>query len=69
MSVREKTEARRRRPWMEGMRHLADHDHVVCKVSGIVASAKADWTVAQLAPNIQFTLDTFGENRVMFGGD
>lgn len=68
MSVQE-TEPDKRRPWMEGMRHLADHDHVVCKVSGIVASARPDWTVEQLAPNIQFTLDTFGENRVMFGGD
>lgn len=68
MSVQE-SEPAQRRPWMEGMRHLADHDLVVCKVSGIVASAKPDWTVEQLAPNIQFTLETFGENRVMFGGD
>jgi len=68
MSVQE-TNAGNRRTWMEGMRHLADHDHVVCKVSGIVASAAADWTVEQLAPNIHFTLDTFGPERVMFGGD
>jgi len=68
MSVQE-TEPARRKPWREGMRHLADHDHVVCKVSGIVASAAAEWTVEQLAPNIEFTLDTFGPDRVMFGGD
>jgi L-fuconolactonase len=68
MSVPEK-DAGKRQAWMQGMRHLADHDHVVCKVSGIVASAAEDWTVEQLAPNIQFTLDTFGPDRVMFGGD
>ena len=68
MSVQE-TDPARRKPWMEGMRHLADHDHVVCKVSGIVASATPEWTVKQLAPNIQFTLDAFGLDRVMFGGD
>lgn len=68
MSVQE-TERAQRQPWMDGMRHLADHDHVVCKVSGIVASATPEWTVEQLAPNIQFTLETFGPDRVMFGGD
>ncbi len=68
MSVQE-TDATKRKAWMEGMRHLADHDHVVCKVSGIVASAAEGWTVEQLAPNIRFTLDTFGPDRVMFAGD
>jgi predicted TIM-barrel fold metal-dependent hydrolase len=68
MSVQETDDAKRR-PWMDGMRHLSDHDHVVCKVSGIIASAAPEWTVEQLAPNIQFTLDTFGPDRVMFGGD
>ncbi|MBX3412450.1 MAG: amidohydrolase family protein [Pirellulales bacterium] len=68
MSVQEGDTPRRRR-WMEGMRHLADHDHVVCKVSGIVATAQEDWTAADLAPNINFTLETFGADRVMFGGD
>ena len=68
MSVQE-TAPEQRKPWMEGMKHLADHDHVVCKVSGIVASAAKEWTIDQLAPNIQFTLDTFGPDRVMFAGD
>ena len=54
---------------MEGIRHLVDHDHVVCKVSGVVASAAPNWTVDQLAFNIQFTLDAFGHDRVMFSGD
>jgi L-fuconolactonase len=64
MSVQE-ADAAARKLLQEGMRHLADHDHVVCKVSGIVASAAPDWTTEQLAPNIQFTLDTFGPDRVI----
>ena len=45
-------------------------DRVVCKVSGIVASAKgAPWTADDLAPIVNHVLDTFGPDRVMFGGD
>ena len=68
MSVQE-TDAKQRKLWMDGLRALAQRDNVVCKVSGIVASAKEDWQPADLAPNINFTLDTFGPDRVMFGGD
>ncbi|HEY2839789.1 MAG TPA: amidohydrolase family protein [Pirellulales bacterium] len=68
MSVQEKDNAKRK-TWQLGMQHLADHDNVVCKVSGIVASAAEKWTAADLAPNIRFTLETFGPDRVMFGGD
>jgi L-fuconolactonase len=68
MSVQEKDEEKRN-AWKLGMRHLADHDNVVCKVSGIVASAAEKWTAADLKPNIEFTLETFGLDRVMFGGD
>jgi L-fuconolactonase len=43
---------------------------VVCKVSGIVASAKgAPWSPDDLAPIVNHVLDTFGPDRVMFGGD
>ncbi len=68
MSVTDSDPAHRKQ-WMEGMKHLADHDHVVCKVSGIIASAAPDWKVEHLAPNIRFTLETFGPDRVMFAGD
>jgi L-fuconolactonase len=48
----------------------AKGDRVVCKVSGIVASAKgAPWTADDLAPIVNHVLDTFGPDRVMFGGD
>jgi len=68
MSVQE-TDAAKRKIWMDGMKALAQRDNVICKVSGIVASAKEDWKPADLEPNIRFTLDTFGPDRVMFAGD
>jgi L-fuconolactonase len=43
---------------------------VVCKISGIVVTAKANgWQASDLASVVNFCLDTFGENRVFFGGD
>ncbi len=48
----------------------AKGDRVVCKVSGVVASAKGHpWTADDLAPVVNHVLDTFGPDRVMFGGD
>lgn len=48
----------------------AKGDRIVCKVSGIVASAKGHpWTADDLAPIVNHVLDTFGPDRVMFGGD
>ena len=68
MSVQE-TDAKKRTVWKEGMQKLAQRDNVVCKVSGIIASAKKDWKPADLEPNMRFTIETFGKDRVMFGGD
>jgi L-fuconolactonase len=49
---------------------VAQRKNVVCKVSGIVASAKREhWTADDLAPLVNHTLDVFGPDRVMFGGD
>ena len=48
----------------------AKGQRVVCKVSGILASAKgAPWSADDLAPIINHVLTCFGPDRVMFGGD
>ena len=63
-------QARDRTQWQRDMEQMARHKNVVCKVSGIVASARPrKWTAADLAPIINHTLRSFGPNRVMFGGD
>jgi predicted TIM-barrel fold metal-dependent hydrolase len=56
--------------WKRDLAALAKRKQVVCKVSGIVVSAKPGaWSVDDLAPLINHTLEVFGPDRVMFGGD
>lgn len=56
--------------WEKGIKELAARPHVVCKISGIIVTANpASWTPHDLAPNTNYCMDTFGENRVMFAGD
>jgi predicted TIM-barrel fold metal-dependent hydrolase len=56
--------------WKKDLAELAKRKNVVVKVSGIVASARpGKWKAADLAPVVNHTLDTFGPERVMFGGD
>jgi predicted TIM-barrel fold metal-dependent hydrolase len=57
-------------PWRKDIEAVARRKNVVCKVSGIVASAApGPWTADNLAPIINHVLDSFGPDRVMFGGD
>jgi L-fuconolactonase len=59
-----------RSTWQKGLSAIAAHKNVMCKISGIVASAKPDaWTAADLTPIIGSTINEFGIDRVMFGGD
>ncbi len=54
----------------KGMQELAKRPNTVCKISGIIASAKPGaWKVEDLAPNINFSMEAFGPDRIMFGGD
>jgi L-fuconolactonase len=56
--------------WRSDIDQVARRKNVVCKVSGIVASAAPNpWTADDLAPIINHVLDTFGPDRAMFGGD
>jgi len=64
------TDTKLRAGWERAMREAAAHSNVVCKISGIVATARpGHWQPADLAPTINFCLDAFGEGRVFFGGD
>jgi len=57
-------------PWRERIAHLAALPNVVCKVSGLVTEADpAAWTPDDLAPYLAHILETFGEDRVLFGSD
>jgi len=64
------TDAALRASWEKGIKELAARPNVVCKISGIIVTANpASWTPHDLAPNTNYCMDTFGENRVMFAGD
>lgn len=56
--------------WRLGMAAMAQRKNVVCKISGIIASApKGAWAPEQLAPIVRHCLEVFGPDRVMFAGD
>lgn len=55
--------------WEAGMQELAKRPNTICKISGIVASAKPDWKPADLAPIINASIQAFGEDRVMYASD
>lgn len=56
--------------WRRDMESLAKCDNVICKISGIVVRAPKDnWDAQTLAPIVNHCLDTFGPDRVVFGGD
>lgn len=60
-----------REKWKTDMIAIARRKNVVGKVSGFIATAPArgTWTLDDLAPVVNHTLDAFGPDRVMFGGD
>jgi L-fuconolactonase len=64
------TDEKSRRIWEQGIKAASAHDNVVCKISGIVATARPKtWQPSDLEPAVNFCLDTFGSDRVFFGGD
>jgi len=63
-------QAKDRSQWQKDMAAVAERKNVVCKVSGIVVTAKpGKWSADDLAPIVKHTLEVFGPDRVMFGGD
>ena len=56
--------------WAEGIRRLAEHPHVYCKVSGMVTEADwAGWKAADFCPYLDVVVEAFGTDRIMFGSD
>ncbi|MDP9137989.1 MAG: amidohydrolase family protein [Pseudomonadota bacterium] len=57
-------------PWRQHLRELAALPNVHCKISGVATEADhAAWTAGQLKPYIDHAIETFGFDRVMYGGD
>jgi predicted TIM-barrel fold metal-dependent hydrolase len=56
-------------PWRAYITEIAKLPNVAAKVSGIVAYAGADWTVADLRPYVEHIIESFGWDRVVWGSD
>ena len=55
--------------WRDDMQALAERANAFCKISGIAMHAKGKCNPEDLAPTVDHCLDTFGSDRVIFGGD
>lgn len=57
-------------PWAEDLKVLADMPNVVCKISGLTTEANwAQWQLADVEFYFKRTLECFGSDRILFGGD
>lgn len=55
--------------WVRRIDAIAANPNVVCKVSGILANVKGNWTVDQLRPYVEHVIAAFGWDRVVWGSD
>lgn len=55
--------------WKRDIDALSRRDNVICKISGIIARVPKTWSAGDLAPIVNHCLDSFGPDRVIFGGD
>lgn len=56
--------------WRKNITKLAAHQHVYCKLSGLVTEADiGKWTKEMLHTHIDIAVEQFGTNRLMFGSD
>jgi L-fuconolactonase len=57
-------------PWRAQIKELASFPNVICKISGMVTEANmAHWTADDLRPYVEHIVESFGEDRIAFGGD
>ena len=57
-------------PWADQMAAAAQSPNVYAKISGLNTAADwANWSAADLKPYIDFAIEKFDADRLMFGGD
>lgn len=56
--------------WSEAFKPLASYPNIHCKLSGLVTEANwTSWQTDDLRPFVEFALESFGPERLMFGSD
>lgn len=59
-----------RKAWEEGIARLAANPNVICKISGVAESGEDGKVTADtVAPAVNYCLDRFGEDRVIFASN
>jgi predicted TIM-barrel fold metal-dependent hydrolase len=57
-------------PWREHMSEIAKRPNVVVKISGVVAYADPEtWTLRDIRPYVEHSIESFGWDRVVWGSD
>jgi len=57
-------------PWATELKRAAEYPQVYAKISGLNTAADWEtWSADDLKPYIDFAIETFGANRLMFGSD
>lgn len=56
--------------WSQALKPLASYPNLHCKMSGLVTEANwTSWQTSDLRPYVEFVLESFGVDRLMFGSD
>jgi L-fuconolactonase len=55
--------------WKVGVKELAQHKNVYCKLSGLFTEARREWSAADFYPYFDIVFEAFGTKRLMFGSD
>jgi L-fuconolactonase len=55
--------------WKQQIAQLARRPNIVCKLSGLVTEARADWQLADLRPAVDHVCACFGPQRLLWGSD
>jgi L-fucono-1,5-lactonase len=56
--------------WSQALKPLASYPNVHCKLSGLVTEANwTSWQTDDLRPYVEYALELFGADRLMFGSD
>lgn len=56
-------------PWASDMRAIADDTKAFVKVSGLIERASQEWTAESVRPWVEFLLEVFGGERLIFGSN
>lgn len=56
--------------WAQALKPLASYPTVHCKLSGLVTEANwSSWQASEFRPYVEYALELFGADRLMFGSD